>query len=362
MASGKNLTPKERVEIALASGRADVVPFTVYEYKLPQCGLERELRNRGLCVLERRAPVYKTHRPNCRTTQQVYWENGKQFTRTHLDTPAGHLSTLSQTADFTAWHHEKMFKTPDDYKAMLALIEDERYEPDYAAFLEAERRWGGDASLRAGFGLEPLQTLISSNFMKMEDFCIQWMDHRDEILKLYAAIVEKRRQLYPIVAASPAGHANYGGNVVPEIVSPDMFREYYTPHYNEAAEIMHKQGKLVGSHFDDDCRHLAQVIGETDLDYIEAFTPAPDTDMTLAEARDAWPDKVLWINFPSSVHLKSDAEVERFTVEMLSELDTIDGLIVGVTEDMPPDRHLDSCKAIMDGLDRHAKENPELYA
>jgi len=28
------------------------------------------------------------------------------------------------------------------------------------------------------------------------------------------------------------------------------------------------------------------------LDYIEAFTPAPDTDMTLAAARKAWPDKV----------------------------------------------------------------------
>ncbi|HUW59218.1 MAG TPA: hypothetical protein VMZ92_21465, partial [Planctomycetota bacterium] len=105
----------------------------------------------------------------------------------------------------------------------------------------------------------------------------------------------------------------------------------------------------------------AEVIGETDLDYIEAFTPAPDTDMTLAEARAAWPDKVLWINFPSSVHLRSDDRVEAFTVEMLSELDSVDGLIVGVTEDMPPERHLNSCRAIMDGLDRHARENPQLY-
>jgi len=140
-----------------------------------------------------------------------------------------------------------------------------------------------------------------------------------------------------------------------------MFEEYYTPHYNEAAEIMHAHGKLIGSHFDANCGLLSEVIGETDLDYVEAFTPAPDTDMTLAEARDAWPDKVLWINFPSSVHLRSDEQVEAFTVEMLSELDTVDGLIVGITEDMPPERHLDSCKAIMDGLDRHARENPKRY-
>ena len=350
------------MEIVLAGGHADVVPFTMYEYKIPQCETEREMRNRGLCIVNRNVPVFRTHRPNVKVTQNVHSQNGKRFTRTHYDTPAGALTALSEAAGFTAWQHEKMFKTPDDYKAILAWIEDERFEPRYETFLEAERRWGGDAILRVGFGLEPLQALISGNIMGMEDFCIQWMDNRDEILKLYDALVEKRRQVYPIIARSPASHANYGGNVVPEIVSPGMFEEYYTPHYNEAAEVMHKHGKLIGSHFDANCGLLAKVIGETDLDYVEAFTPAPDTDMTLAEARAAWPDKVLWINFPSSVHLRSDEQVEQFAVEMLSELDSIDGLLVGITEDIPPERHLNSCKAIMDGLDRHAKENPALYA
>ena len=356
------LTPKARVTKALRGGHTDVVPFTVYEYKLPQCELERELRNRGLCILERRVRVYTSRRPNCKMTQQVYWEDDKRFTRTHWETPGGTLTMLYEAADFTSWAHEKMFKTPDDYKAILALIQDERYEPRYDEFLRRQRELGEDAILRAGFGLEPLQTLISGNLMKMEDFCIQWMDNRDEILKLYDAIVENRRKVYPLVAESPALHANYGGNVVPEIVSPEMFREYYTPHYNEAAEVMHAHGKLIGSHFDDDCGKLAHLIGETELDYVEAFTPAPDTDMTLREAREAWPDKTLWINFPSSVHLKPDDEVKAFTVEMLNALDDIDGLLVGITEDMPPERWLYSCKAIMDGLDRHARENPKLYA
>ena len=138
----------------------------------------------------------------------------------------------------------------------------------------------------------------------MEDFCIEWMDRRDEVLKLYDQIVENRRRVYPIVAASPASHANYGGNVVPEVIGLENFRKYYVPHYNEAAEVLHKHGKLIGCHYDANCRLLAEAIGGTDLDYIEAFTPAPDTDMSLGEARQAWPDKVLWLNFPSSVHLQ----------------------------------------------------------
>jgi len=356
------LSPRRRVEITLRGGHADVVPFTIYEYKLQQSAIERGLRNRGLCIVNRHVPVFRTHRPNVTVTRQVSWEGGKQFTHTFYETPVGTLSTLDEAADFTAWHHEKMFKTPDDYKALLFLIRDERYETDYDAFSRAERDFGEDVILRAGFGLEPLQQLISSSMMDMQDFCIQWMDHRDEVLKLYEAIAENRRKVYPLVAASPALHANYGGNVVPEITGPEVFQKYYVPHYNEAAEVMHRHGKLIGSHLDANCGLLAEDIGATDLDYIEAFTPAPDTDMTLAEARAAWPDKVLWLNFPSSVHLKSDAEVEEATVRLLGELESIDGLIMGITEDIPPERGLDSCRAIMDGLARHAREHPTLYA
>ncbi len=124
---------------------------------------------------------------------------------------------------------------------------------------------------------------------------------------------------------------------------------------------MHGHGKLIGCHFDANCRALADMIAETDLDYIEAFTPDPDTDMTLGEARQAWPDKVIWINFPSSTHLQPDVVVEQMTVDLLNEVPAVDGLIFGITEDMPANRWQNSCWAIMDGLDRHARDRPELY-
>ena len=354
-------TPRNRVERVLRGGGSSVVPFTMYENMIPQCTAEREMRNRGACIVQRMG-VYKTHHPNVKVTQSVYYEDdGREMRRTDYETPVGTVNTLYEPAGFTSWSHEKLFKTPDDYKAILFMIQDECYEPDYEDFARAEKMFGDDAILRPGFALEPLQDLISSHIMKMETFCIEWMDNRDEILKLYDANVENRRKVYPIVAKSPALHANYGGNVVPEIIGLETFEKYYVQHYNEAAEVMHKHGKLIGSHFDANCRLLAEAIGETDLDYIEAFTPAPDTDMTLGEARRAWPDKALWLNFPSSVHLNSDPEVEEATVEMLNELESVDGIIMGITENIPLNRWQDSCRAIMAGLDRHARENPAMY-
>jgi hypothetical protein len=358
---GKNMTLRQSVEKALWGGHSEKVPFTMYECMIPQCTAEREMRNRGLCIVKRDVPIFKTHRPNVRVSQHVFWKGERQMTRTLYETPVGDLTTLTESAGFTSWRHERMFKRPDDYKALLFMIQDEVYEPTYDSFARAQEDFGPDAIFRAGFGLEPLQSLISGMMLDTQTFCIEWMDRRDEILKLYDAVVENRRKIYPIVAKSPVLHANYGGNVVPEIIGLETFEKYYVQHYNEAAEIMHAHGKLIGSHFDANCRLFAQALAQTDLDYIEAFTPAPDTDMSLGEAREAWPEKVLWLNFPSSLHLNTDKQVEQSTVDLLKEVDTVDGLIMGITEDIPAHRWQNSCQAIMDGLARHAREYPEMY-
>ncbi len=355
------MTPRKRVETVLRGGVADKVPFTMYNEKVPQCTAERNMRNRGLCIVKR-IGVCSIKTPNVKETSHTYRENGKTLTRTQFETPAGMVTNLREPAGFTTWTHEKMFKTPDDYKVIKFMIEDMQFEPCYGRVEKLRKALGDDFILRTSFGLEPLQTLISGGYMDMQTYCMEWMDNQDEILKLYDALVEKRRQVYSIVAESPCSHANYGGNVVPAIIGVDTFKKYYVPHYNEAAEVMHKHGKLIGCHFDDNCKLLAEEIAKTDLDYIEAFTPAPDTDMTLGEASNAWPDKVLWLNFTSSVHLKPDEEVARFTVEMLDQLDSPAGVIMGITEDIPEERWRDSCTAIMDGLDRHAAENPSKYA
>ena len=351
------MTPRERVERVLRRQDAGAVPFTVYECMIPPCAAERELRNRGLCIVKRDVPTFLTHQPNVRVDQHSYSEDGKPMTRTTYTTPVGTLSTLTQPAGFTSWTHERMLKGPEDYAALLFLIQDEVYEPNYEGFARAERAFGPDAIFRSSFGLEPLQSLISGQMIGMERFCMEWMENRDEILKLYDAIVEKRRETYPLVAASPVSHANYGGNVVPEVIGLETFKQYYVQHYNEAAEVMHEHGKLIGCHFDANCRLLAEAIAGTDLDYIEAFTPAPDTDMTLAEAREAWPDKVLWLNYPSSVHLEPPEVVEQTTVDMLNELPTTEGVIMGITEDVPAERWQANYRAIMDGLERQAAQS-----
>lgn len=344
------MTPQAHVERVLAGEAVDRVPFTMYEVKVHPCEAERRLRNRGMCIVNR-VDAVRSVRPNVTVREEVTINQGKRLVRTIYETPVGSVSTLQEPAGFTTWHHERMFKSPDDYKVLRFLIEDEQFLPNYAAVAKAMAAYGGDGVFRANMGSEPLQALISGIYMGMERFCMEWMDNRDEIMALYELIVGKRREIYPLVAASPVPTANYGGNVTVEIIGLKTFEDLYLPHYNEAAQVMHQHGKLLGCHFDANCKLMAPAIARSGLDYIEAFTPAPDTDMTLGEARAAWPDKIIWMNFPSSLHLKPDNEVRAATVSLLNEVDSTDGLIMGITEDIPEHRWRDSCHAIMDGLE-----------
>ena len=188
------MKPRERVERALQGGHSDRVPFTIYECMLPPCAAERELRDRGCCIVNR-LPVFQTHRPNVKMTQQVYWKAGRKFTWTHYETPAGPLSTLVEDGGFTSWRHELLLKRPEDYAAIRSLLRDEVYEPDYAEFARAQAADGGDTIFRANFGLEPLQELISGGVMGMQTFCEEWMERRDEVLSLYEILVENRRKI-----------------------------------------------------------------------------------------------------------------------------------------------------------------------
>jgi len=349
------MTPYKRVMTALRGDRPDKIPFTVYESKIPQCTVERELRNRGLCIVKR-INSYKIIHPNVKVESFHFTdEKGRYLIRTVYKTPYGDLSTLDEPAGFTTWHHERMFKSPDDYKALHFMIKDSVVVPDYDNAIKTVKKLGEDFVVRDNLPLEPLQALIS-NFMGVETFSFEWMDNRDEVLKLYDSLVEVARKVYPIVAEGPLEFCNYGGNVIPQVIGVENFKKYYVPHYNEAAEILHKKGKLIGCHLDADNTTIMDAIAETDLDYIEAYDPG--ISPPVKEARRIFKNKVLWINWPSAWHLNPIEEIKKDTIRLIEEAESVSkgqegGFIIGITEDVPEERWRENFLAIMDGIDEY---------
>jgi hypothetical protein len=229
-----------------------MVPFTVYESHLPTCAAERRLRNDGVCIVQRHPSVYTVACPHV-TEEQVYFigADGYERVRRVLHTPTRTLtmvgricppgtSRLDLVMPRTIWREERLFNGPEDYEALEFAIRDREYSPNYEAFSAQMEMMGGDAIMRASIGYSPLQEIIYV-LMGLECFALEWADRRDRVMRLYDALTDDRRQRYPLVAESPALIANYGGNVSPEVVGRERFERYILPHYDEAAETLHRQ-------------------------------------------------------------------------------------------------------------------------
>jgi hypothetical protein len=345
------MTPRRRVEAVLHGDLPDKVPLTVYECMIPPCTVERQLRNAGLCIVYRTS-VFATHTPNVSRTSEQFDIGGVPHVRTCTRTPAGTLTQLDRPAGFTSWHIERQFKRPEDYAALRFLVQDQRFEPSYEEYRRLEAQLGEDFILRAGIGLTPLHQIMIE-WMGVETFAVEWAERRDEVLALYELMAARHREIYRLVARSPASHANYGGNEVPEVMGLERFQRYCVPLYALAAAELHQHGVQLGSHLDGNNRAWAHLVAASSLDYVEAFTPPPDCDLPVREALDLWPDKFLWLNFPSSVHLAPVETIEAVTRQLIAAGTPGDRLIVGITEDMPPARWQGNLQAIARAIDAY---------
>jgi len=348
-----SLTPRERVIRALLGQPIDRIPFTAYENKLPWGRVERELRQDGLCIVYRRASFYTAATPNCvRATREVK-RGGQTEVYTKIETPAGFLTSVHiDRGDNLPWRMKYLFASPDDYAPLAAYLRDMQFTPNYDAVRQKEEEGGGDFFVRGSLGYSPLHDLMLI-YMGLERFSSEWADRRSKVLELYEVLWEKRRALYPLAVAAPMLAFNICGNVTASVVSPKLFRDYYLPCYTEAAEALHHGGKLVGVHMDGLTKLYAADLCDSPLDYIEALTPPPDCDVSVAEAHQFWPDKILWVNFPSSVHLESLDRIRQVTRALLTEARPHRRFLLGITEDVPPNRWADNFRAILDEVNRH---------
>ncbi|MEW6749419.1 MAG: hypothetical protein AB1505_00390 [Candidatus Latescibacterota bacterium] len=336
---------RERLRAIFEGERVERVPFALKGWRIPQCAAELRLRQEGMCILDARS-VYAVVSPNVETRADSFTEGGVGYVRTAIRTPAGELSALTRQAGGTTWRLEFPFKGPEDYRALKAMVRDRRYLPSYEGFLQAQERVGGEAYFKTGAPGAPLHEVIYS-FMGLDTFATEWAERRDEVLALVRALADSEREAFVLTARSPARLVQIGGNYSPEVLGKPRFLEHVQPHWEEACGILHEGGKLVGCHLDADNRLWAAEVGASPLDWIEAFTPAPDTDMSLADARQAWPGKTLFINFPSSVHLQAAPQIAATTRQLLREAAPGDRFVVGITETVPEDRWPESFTTIL---------------
>lgn len=342
----------ERLLNAFMRGPVDRVPWLDAYGMVGRGRLEREARNMGMGVWWSRFP-YDTELPNvtmeermvggvvCRT---YHTPDGSVTTRFRMKHGFGVSPSTPPSRWFTngfgppdpwPWFIEHVIKEPKDYDAVRFMVEDAVLTPNYGPFERALEQIGSDGIVLARVEKSPIQKMFIQ-LMGVRTFAIHYYRHRDRFEDLRQAIEEKDDQAWRIAARSPAKLVHLPENLDGVIISPEIFERYHLPYYNKYAAMMHERGKIVTAHMDGRLRSLAPLIGKTEIDAIDAFTPPPTGDLSIAEAKEIWQGKfAIFINFPVSVYMEGEEEARRYMAELLRSIAPGYGFIIGMTEDVP---------------------------
>lgn len=312
------------------------------------------MREMGL-GLDERCSIYRTFMPNVGIESRTIGD----YVYTTYRTPVGELRSKTRIGmrfQFPggSWTVEYPVKNADDIKALRFMIEDTVYEPDYENYVRIKEELGEDGIVTVWADYTPLMKIIV-RYMGFRTFALMYRKNRDAIEDLINILDESFSKMYRIIADSPAEIVRMGDNIDSLLVSPSMFEKYCLPYYNKYAKTLHDKGKTVISHMDGRLKALKNLIAETRLDAIEAFTPPPGGDLPPREAREAWSNKAIWMNFPEEVFLRTPEEIERYTITLLEEIAPGEGFIISVTEDIHPDHYRKGIETVTKTLYRYSR-------
>ncbi len=123
------------------------------------------------------------------------------------------------------------------------------------------------------------------------------------------------------------------------------------PEYEKQARVLHQHGKLMAVHMDGRLANLAQLIARTPIDIIEALHPIPMGDLPVIDALSVWPEKVLWLGFPSSVYQFGPKAVQEFTLDLLREFGTGERIAIAMsTEGQVSNENLLALTSVLERL------------
>jgi hypothetical protein len=335
------LSLKRDILAALAGGRPERVPWTIHHALLPQGELERAMRNRGLAIIDKSVPPYLAVSPSVSVEERQVIERGRRAFHTTYHTPIGDLhGTKVIGPDGSTWVTQYPVRQASDLPILEYIGKGTEYHPNDAAILARQQTLGEDGLVLCRMMRSPLQRLLTE-WMGTEGVVFALTDHPEPMRRLLDAMAESDEPAFAVATQSPAEALWSSENISSAITTPRLFERYCLPYYDRLASLARPRGKLYGVHMDGKLRALTGLIAGSALDFIEGFTPPPLGDLDLPEARQAWPGKVLWTNFPGSELHRPDAEIVAYTTRLLNIGMQLGGFLLTLTEDFPqPERSL----------------------
>jgi len=255
------------------------------------------------------------------------------------NTPLGSLTqrTRKDPAYASDWIEKFYISSLEDYKIMQYLVENTIFRSNSKEFQTRQQDLAEDGVLLARVDRSPFQKLLIE-LAGPERFLMDLQTEPEPVLGLLGALYRRMDEVFAMVCESEAEVIWQPDNISCDMTPPTLFKRFCMPYYTKHAVRLHGHDKVFLVHMDGRLRAIKEMIAQCPIDGVESFSlPEIGGDLTLAEARAAWPGKLVLPNFPSSLATQDERTITAFLEELLGNLGSYSPFMLQVSEDIPPE-------------------------
>jgi hypothetical protein len=276
----------------------------------------------------------------------TYNANGKTLLKRIITTPVGEIYEIYDKD----WRQKHYIETAEDYRVMTYLAENLEIVPNYEEYLRRDNEIKPYGVGMVFAGRTPNQTILV-DLVGLENYAFHLFDFEAEVMALYDALLNNFRKRVEIIAEGPGKFVSVLENFTAETLGPRRFKQLLVPVYEECFPMLQQAGKVVGTHYDGQLASCKDFIADAPIDLIESLTPPPEGDMTLAECRATWPDKLLWSNINIACYELPPDELKKEILRRVDEASSDGRKLAFEVSEQYPENWKESLPVVLEALE-----------
>lgn len=343
------MTSRQRIMAVLEGKKPDRVPWVplvgrYYVKSLPALGLPIEsfapperacspalreslnlaeieiLRHVGADIMRRHVMAWETRYSKCRPFEKA---DGSAII-SGFETPRGTIWERREEQNGTEYISKQMIETMEDLEAWLEVVKDSKPVPSYDSFREFEAYIGEDGVNTLTGPLTPIQEMLQFK-MGVETTTFALMDEPEKMADAFSMMQELNREIYHILAESPAEIAITYEDTSTTVLSPDWYEQYCMAELDEYADILHRGDLYHIVHMCGKISLITDRIARGSFDGVDSVCPPTTGDLEPGDAlKETGKIIIGGLEPPALVRLDSD-EVLVYTEEKLAQVEAVAG-------------------------------------
>ncbi len=290
--------------------------------------------------------------------------------RTRIWTSAGvvsfslvHTAAMKRDGISIPFVEEFAIRSAADFGAVAEIFEHLEVIPTPEAYAAFGRRIGarGIAVANGGVGASPMHGIFH-DLVSQEEFFYLYADEREALSRLAQRMEPFIGRILELALGCQAEVVYWGANYDQNLTWPAFFAAEITPWLQRASDRAHAAGKFLLTHTDGENQKLLPLYPSCRFDVAESVCTQPMTSSTLQEVRQGMGPRItVWGGIPSVALLQdqmTDRVFEKYLDEVFANLGTGERLILGVSDNVPPDADLKRLDRIKERIEAFGPVRP----